>query len=160
MFKNVLVGVDGRQAGRDAIALAAQLADPDAKLTLAHIYVDAASPMHAVTPAFIPTEREISQAMLERERAATGVRADLVSIRSMSPSAGLHQQAAKQGADLIVVGSCERGTLGQAVQGNDAQAVMNGAPCPVAIASGGYATTSEATVEGAPQLDTTTMSPS
>ncbi len=92
------------RAGRDAIALAAQLADPDGKLTLAHVYVDAASPMHAVTPTFIPTEREISEDMLERERAATGVSAELVSVRSMSPSAGLHQQAAKQGADLIVVG--------------------------------------------------------
>ena len=28
MFKNVLVGVDGRSNGRDAIALASQLADP------------------------------------------------------------------------------------------------------------------------------------
>ena len=38
MFKNVLVGVDGRPNGRDAIALASQLADPDGKLTLAHVH--------------------------------------------------------------------------------------------------------------------------
>ena len=30
MFKNVLVGVDGRHGGRDAIALAEQLIDPEA----------------------------------------------------------------------------------------------------------------------------------
>ena len=29
MFKNVLVGVDGSPNGRDAIALASQLIDPD-----------------------------------------------------------------------------------------------------------------------------------
>ena len=29
MFKNVLVGVDGRPNGRDAIARASRLADPD-----------------------------------------------------------------------------------------------------------------------------------
>jgi hypothetical protein len=33
MFKNVLVGVDGRANGRDAIALAARLVDPDGTLT-------------------------------------------------------------------------------------------------------------------------------
>ena len=38
MFKNVLVGVDGRQGGHDAIALARRLAAPDATITLAHIY--------------------------------------------------------------------------------------------------------------------------
>lgn len=30
MFQNVLVGVDGRPTGRDAIALARRLGDPDA----------------------------------------------------------------------------------------------------------------------------------
>jgi hypothetical protein len=30
MFENVLVGVDGHQGGRDAIALARQLAAPEA----------------------------------------------------------------------------------------------------------------------------------
>ena len=38
MFKNVLVGVDGSPNGRDAIALASQLIDPDGKLTLAHVH--------------------------------------------------------------------------------------------------------------------------
>ena len=37
MFENVLVGVDGRPAGRDAIALAARLRTPTRKLTLAHV---------------------------------------------------------------------------------------------------------------------------
>ncbi len=36
MFKNVLVGVDCRPNGRDAIALASKLIDPDGNLTLAH----------------------------------------------------------------------------------------------------------------------------
>jgi len=37
VFSNVLVGVDGRQGGRDAIALAKQLAAPDGQIALAHI---------------------------------------------------------------------------------------------------------------------------
>ena len=38
MFNNVLVGVDGRPHGRDAIVLASRLKDPDGKLTLAHVH--------------------------------------------------------------------------------------------------------------------------
>ena len=37
MFTNVLVGVDGRQGGRDAIALAKQLADSDARMVFGHV---------------------------------------------------------------------------------------------------------------------------
>ena len=38
MFKNVLVGVDGRPSGRDAIALASHSSTPDGTLTLAHVH--------------------------------------------------------------------------------------------------------------------------
>jgi nucleotide-binding universal stress UspA family protein len=38
MFKNVLVGVDGRPNGRDAIALATRLSNAGGKLTLAHVH--------------------------------------------------------------------------------------------------------------------------
>src|SRR5579859_3719858 len=38
MFKDVLIGVDGRQGGRDAVALARELATPEARFTLAHVY--------------------------------------------------------------------------------------------------------------------------
>ena len=37
MFDNVLVGVDGRQGGRDAIALARRLCAPEARIALAHV---------------------------------------------------------------------------------------------------------------------------
>ena len=38
MFKNVLVGIDGRPNGRDAIALASRLLDDDGKMALAHVH--------------------------------------------------------------------------------------------------------------------------
>lgn len=139
MFKNVLVGVDGRPTGRDAIALAARLADPDGKLTLAHVHSDVLSPLHAATPGFIPAEREASHELLERERAEADVSADLLSIVAMSPGAGLHRQAEKQDADLLVVGSCGRGAFGRVMLGDDTHAALNGAPCAVAIAARGYA---------------------
>ena len=139
MFNNVLVGVDGRPNGRDAIALASQLTDPDGKLTLAHVHSGNLRPSHAISPGFVREERETSHKLLQAERTEAGVQAELVSIVSMSPGRGLHEQAEEQNTDLVVVGSCSHGAFGRAMLGNDTRAALNGAPCAVAIASLGYA---------------------
>jgi nucleotide-binding universal stress UspA family protein len=139
MFKNVLVGVDGRPNGRDAIVLAASLIDPDGKLTLAHVHSGELHPVHAVTPGLVVEERKLSDDLLEQERAAADVSAELLSIVAMSPGRGLHEQAEAQGADLLVVGSCSRGAFGRAMLGDDTRSALNGAPCAVAVATRGYA---------------------
>lgn len=139
MFKNVLVGVDGRAGGRDAIALASKLTNPDGKLTLAHVHTGDLRPSHAIAPGLVREEREASHKLLEQERAAADVKAELTSIVSMSPGRGLHEQAEEQNADLIVVGSCSHGAFGRAMLGDDTRAALNGAPCAVAIAPLGYA---------------------
>jgi nucleotide-binding universal stress UspA family protein len=125
-FKNVLVGVDGRRSGRDAIGLATQLIDDDGALTFAHVHRDEA------------TELAESHKLLERERANADVEAALISIASVSPGHALHEQAEEQGADLLVVGSCSHGAFGRAMLGDDTRAALNGAPCAVAIAPFGY----------------------
>lgn len=127
MFKNVLVGVDGRANGRDAIALASQLLDPGGKLTLAHVHRDEQA------------EREYSHKLLEEERTEAGVNAELISLAAASPGAGLHQHAQESGADLLVVGSCSHGVLGRVLLGDDSRAALDGAPCTVAVATHGYA---------------------
>jgi nucleotide-binding universal stress UspA family protein len=139
MFRNVLVGVDGGPNGRDAVALASRLIDPDGKLTLAHIHPGELHPGHAVTPGMVREEREASEKLLEEERAAAGVSAELISIVALSPGRGLHLQAEEQNADLLVVGSCRHSAFGRAMLGDDTRAALNGAPCAVAIASLGYA---------------------
>ena len=69
MFKNVLVGVDGRPGGRDAIALARLLGDPGAKLTL--VFVRSTD---------IAEDVAESEELLERERSAAGLEAELLSV--------------------------------------------------------------------------------
>jgi nucleotide-binding universal stress UspA family protein len=139
MFKNVLVGVDGRTGGRDAIALAGKLMNLDGKLTLAHVHTGDLRPTHAIAPGLVREEREASHELLEQERAAADVKAELTSVVSTNPGRGLHEQAEEQNADLIVVGSCSRGAFGRAMLGDDTRAALNGAPCAVAIAPLGYA---------------------
>jgi nucleotide-binding universal stress UspA family protein len=139
MFRNVLVGVDGRPNGRDAIALARNLIGDDGKLTLAHVHGGELRPTRAGAKGMVRGEREASEKLLEAERAAADVSAELISVAAASPGRGLHLQAEDQGADLIVVGSCSHGALGRVMLGDDTRAALNGAPCAVAIATAGYA---------------------
>jgi nucleotide-binding universal stress UspA family protein len=139
MFKNVLVGVDDRQGGRDAIALATHLVDAPGKLTLLNVHGGVLVPVDAASPGVVSAEQERSHSLLEAERERAGVEAELVSVVSSSPGRGLHQQAEEQQADLIVVGSCSRGAFGRAMLGDDTRAALNGSPCAVAVAAHGYA---------------------
>ena len=135
-FKNVLVGVDGMPTGRDAIALAETLRHRDGRLTLAHIVL-AQSPADAD---FHSTEAgHQARDMLERERAAAGVSADLTGMFAPSVGRALHELAADTGADLLVVGSSTPGALSRLLRGHDPRATPSGAPCAVAVAPLGYA---------------------
>ncbi|HMH47734.1 MAG TPA: universal stress protein [Solirubrobacteraceae bacterium] len=139
MFKNVLVGVDGSANGHDAVRLASRLTDTEGRLTLAHVRPGKLHPLHAITPGLLAEEHDASEQLLERELALAEVKADLVSIVSMSPGRGLHQHAEDLNADLLVVGACSHGAFGRAMLGDDTRATLNGAPCAVAIAARGYA---------------------
>lgn len=136
MFQNVIVAVDGRAGGRDAIALAARLHAPNATLTLAHVNAEFRG--RAAGHAMAIDDAEVSR-MLESERDAAGVDAWIVARRAHSVADGLHRLARDHGADLLVVGSWRRALLGRVVLGNDACGALDGTPCPVAIAPRGYA---------------------
>jgi nucleotide-binding universal stress UspA family protein len=136
MFETVLVGVDGREGGRDAIALAKQLAAPGGGVMLAHVY--STFPGRGAIEA-LPIERTESQELLERERRLSAVDARLA-VKGEGPvGAGLHALAEAEHADLLVIGSCHRAVLGRVLLGDDTSQTLNGAPCAVAIAPAGYA---------------------
>jgi nucleotide-binding universal stress UspA family protein len=137
MFENVLIGIDGRQGGRDAIALARQLAVPDAILTLGHIY---APFLGRGAVEMLAIERRDAEEMLAHERALAGVDARLSVRGPRSVGRGLHELAEEQHADLLVVGSTRHALLGRVLMGDDCRAALNGAPCALAVAPRGYAT--------------------
>jgi nucleotide-binding universal stress UspA family protein len=145
MFENVLVGVDGDWGGADAIALGARLLAPGAGLTLVHVRHGAPPGAHAARAD--GPERASAEAggaaapepMLAKARAEAGVDAQLRTVDAASPGRGLHEQAERQGADLIVVGSSRHGLIGRAMLGDAVRGALNGAPCAVAVAARGYA---------------------
>lgn len=139
MYKKVLVGVDFRQGGRDAIVLAQTLMDPRGSMTLVHVQPAQFLPSHRVAAGIADEERERGERQLAAEREQAGVEAELVLAQGPSPGRVLHEQAERQAADLLVLGSCHRGAFGRAMLGDDTRSALNGAPCAIAVAPAGYA---------------------
>jgi nucleotide-binding universal stress UspA family protein len=137
-FNKVLVGVDGRQGGRDAIALAMRLAAPGARITLVHV-----DPVETHPNGSDP--RALARQMLSDERVRAAIEARLLAVTGSSAASALHQLAARRRHDLLVVGACHRGALGRRIVGDQAVESLNGAPCAVAIAPTGYAPPSRLT---------------
>jgi nucleotide-binding universal stress UspA family protein len=139
VFRTVVVGIDGRPAGRDAIALARMLA-PDDALMLTHVFPHDPSPSRVSLDGYEELLRRDAEKLLSDERDQAGVvRATIRAQPALSTPRGLRRAAARLAADLIAVGACERGSVGRVVAGADAVGTFLGAPCPVAIAPEGFA---------------------
>jgi nucleotide-binding universal stress UspA family protein len=137
MFDTVLIGVDGRSGGRDAIALARQLASETGRLVLAYVYREASAGSFGA--GLVVDDRRQAEELLTAQRRAAGVQAETVVRLDGPPGRGLRQLAEDEHADLLVVGSSHRGALGRVLLGDNTRAALNGAPCAVAIAPRGYA---------------------
>jgi nucleotide-binding universal stress UspA family protein len=137
MFRQVIVGVDGGSTGRDAVAVARLLVAADGRLVLSHVHE--LTPVRGASGAYGPAETEESMRLLEHEREATGVDAELLPITASSVGRGLHYLAETREADLLSVGSNPRSLAGRVLIGDVTRASLIGAPCAVAVAPLGYA---------------------
>ncbi len=132
---SILVGYDGLSGSRDALALTRVLAP------LMGADVIAASVL-----TYAPTEATwaLYERMLkdDEERLAAEAREGLQGVGSVetvavcgsSPPRDLSLLAERREADLMVLGSTHRGTIGRVLPGTVADRLMSGAPCPLAIA--------------------------
>lgn len=151
MFNEIVVGVDDRERGHDAIALAKVLVGSGGRFTLAHIlttepyvYRGAAARYAAAEQARTLEQREEEHALALLESARDQTLGDerlewtLRWVRSASVGRGLHELASAEGADLLVVGSSRQSLLGRVRIGDHTLGALNGAPCAVAIAPAGF----------------------
>ena len=134
MFNRVVVGVDGGDGGRDAIALAKNLLARGGELTLACIYAGDAHIYRGASAEYTAAERERARELLEKERSQAQVAARLRGRAASSPGRGLHELCELIDPDLLVVGSSRRGLVGRVLIGDDTRGALNGAPCAIAIA--------------------------
>jgi len=136
MYRKILVGYDGREQGRDALALASSLRAPDAVVVAACVY-----PGHMGSDSVETRLADAAyQTVAEANAQADG--GDWLQLRAApghSPAHGLHVLSEEIEADLVVVGSSSRGERGRIDAGRTGERLLNGSPCPVAIAPAGYA---------------------
>jgi nucleotide-binding universal stress UspA family protein len=128
MFTRLVVGVDGREGGHDALALAGLLQAVGGGELVA---------LRACASAPSSHEDVRAEVELAVDRVGASGRAYVVTDRS--PAHALRTMAEQEGADLIVVGSSRRGGADRVLAGDDAAATLHCAPCAVAVASRGLA---------------------
>jgi nucleotide-binding universal stress UspA family protein len=136
MFKKVLVGVDGRDGGRDALALAQDLGGPRARYVLANVV--SAWISGRVGAFWLTAARRYAQTLLEEERHHVQIATNTVVACDPSPGRALHDLALSEHADLIVVGAGHRRNLPRVLLGDDALGTLDRSPCAVAVAPTGY----------------------
>ena len=137
MYRKIIVGYDGSDQAKDALALGKDLSQSTgAELCIGGVFL-----FHPLLRSGIdPLDREAEQEFTEQlERAADSADAAAHPVQSSSPARGLHELAEEIGADLIVVGSSKHGPVGHTLVGNVCVALIHGSPCAVAIAPRGYA---------------------
>jgi nucleotide-binding universal stress UspA family protein len=140
VFNTIVVGVDGRQGGRDALRLAGQLAEAGGgELVAVRVFPYQHRPALARSPA-VAEERRATQASLDRELSDMGISAARTHVvGDTSPARALHRMAERERGDVLVVGSTHRGAIGRVLAGDVALGSLHGSPCPVAVAPSGMA---------------------
>ncbi|WP_205697063.1 universal stress protein [Conexibacter sp. SYSU D00693] len=130
-YRKVLVAVDGRPGGQDAVALARVLAAPDAELCLVHVW--------ALGATLLVDRTEESDRLLERERRLAGLECPIRSFGSPTTLVGLRELVRTERADLVVLGASHRSPLGRLVLGSVTRSAVHKLGCAVAVAPRGYA---------------------
>jgi nucleotide-binding universal stress UspA family protein len=138
MFDNVIVGADEAEAGRDAVALAQQLAAPEGQVTLAYVQVGAPPPDSDSAPLSLAADRRPVLEALWSLRDESHLDARVVVVETVSVAAGLHELAVRHDADLLVIGASRRDLAERTLVRDDTRAVLKNPPCPVAVAPLGY----------------------
>lgn len=138
MYRNVIVGVDGEQGGRDAAALAALLASPGAHLTLIHVRLTVSMPSPAMSSELDLASDSSLRSMLKQEIGCCREDAEVMRVKASSVGSGLEAATEHLDPDLIVVGCSRRHGISRVLAGDDATSVMHETPVTVAIAPHSY----------------------
>jgi nucleotide-binding universal stress UspA family protein len=128
MFTRIVVGIDFREGGRDALTLAGLLRGAGGAELVA---------LHAC-----PTEPLLREDLLTRVEAGlarAGATGRALVVTDRSPAHALRSIAKREAADLIVIGSSHRAGVERVLAGDDAAATLHCAPCAVAVAPRGLA---------------------
>jgi nucleotide-binding universal stress UspA family protein len=137
----IVVGVDDSPRSEDAIALAGVFARASRGEVLAvyafpyddrpeaHFNLDMRTPL-------LQSAEETLDRLCQPLDDDPHVRR--LAVADLSPARALQRVAAERHAELIVVGSSHAGHVGRLLPGSTAERLLQGAPCPVALAPQGH----------------------
>jgi nucleotide-binding universal stress UspA family protein len=138
----VIVGVDGSDQSADALALALKLLEP-LGARLWPLFVHPYGPLSGTLPESRYQElvNELADSVHAQLKALEVPAAErrLQIVTDRSAAAGLQRIAEQDAAAMIVVGGSRRSRLGRVLPGGTAERLLDGAPCPVAVAPREYA---------------------
>jgi nucleotide-binding universal stress UspA family protein len=146
--RTILIGWDGSERARDALAFAGVLA----RVEGSHVHAVAVfKPRSAFAEHFGPAEKPRHDAeekleALPRELVEAMALSTAV-VPGASRAEALHAEADTVGADVVVLGSTHRGALGRAFLGTVALDLLHESSRGVAVAPAGYASEGSARLE-------------
>lgn len=135
----LLVALDNRDGGRDALELARVIGNGErVSALLVTVLYPGAIPMEYEIPA--EDEADETRSLFEEAREKLpGIEVETRAYEGGSPAGILTRIAEGEDFDAIVIGSPHRGALGRVMIGSVASSLLNGAPADVAVAPRGYA---------------------
>lgn len=147
-FATILCPTDLSATGDDAAAIAFALAAPGGVVHLLHVWEPAyvLSPLDAAPMVLLPTSPAADDAHEKKVRAhlrrmvpegLQGIRHELHVVKDGNPTATIQAEAARLGADVIVLGTHGRTGIGRVLMGSVATDVVKSAKVPVLLVRNG-----------------------
>lgn len=136
MFKHIVVGCDGSQEGRDAVALGARIASvTDARLSLVGVFPTSFFPVAGITDR--KTLRAQATRALRHDRDLLAPHALVHAVADNSVPRALRHYAERWHADLVIVGSNPTASPGHVAIGRRARQLLYDAPFALGLAARG-----------------------
>ena len=136
--RRILIGFDGSGGADDAVALARVLA-PESSAVLAYVLPHEDPLAHHYRSLGYEDSPAAEGFFDEAIAALEGLDTEVRSYVGASPAHVLCDLAEDDALDLVIVGSPHRGTLGRALIGSVAEALLHGSRVPIVLAPRDYA---------------------
>jgi nucleotide-binding universal stress UspA family protein len=139
MVRRILIGYDGSEHGRDALALGRLLAEALEATPLVAVVLPNPERLVGIEHAEAELTAHAEELFQQARSALPGLGTETTLLRDYTPGRALHALGSEEGPLLTVIGSAHRGLLGRVLLGSTGEALLSGAPSPVAVAPAGYA---------------------
>lgn len=143
--RTTIAAYDATVEAADGLALARVLAEiTGSELVIARVLADVVQgPFPGAPVPDRPTERAVRERVRETRRAVLAALpeaggTEIAPVIDHRVARGLHEFAEAEDPSMLVLGSSHLDELGRRLLGGSAEVVLNGAPCPVAVAPPGF----------------------